>query len=54
MYMGGEQEIYTDDTPTTIVCFPKFWHAPVITKKVDKTYGFYLMRSLGCWTQAAA
>jgi hypothetical protein len=43
MYIGGEQEMYTLDTPAIVVCPPKFLHAPVITKKVNLTYGLFLI-----------
>ncbi len=45
LYMGTEQEIYTFDKPMVAVCPAMFVHAPIITKKVDKTYAFFLIRT---------
>jgi hypothetical protein len=51
MYMGEDArtkkkpEICPFDVPTVVVCPAGFKHAPVITKKVDKTYAFFLIRT---------
>ena len=45
MYMGPEKELFTFDKPAVIVCPSMFVHAPIITKKVDSTYAFFLIRT---------
>jgi hypothetical protein len=45
MYMGTEKETHTFATPMVVVCPSMFVHAPIITKKVDKTYAFFLIRT---------
>ncbi len=44
MYMGKEQEIHVLEDPCVVICPGDFVHAPVITKKVDQTYVFFLIR----------
>lgn len=44
LHMGKEQEIHTFNTPMVAVCPAMFVHAPIITKKVDKNYAFFLIR----------
>jgi hypothetical protein len=44
LYMGSEQELHTFDTPMVAVCPSMFVHAPIITKKVDDTFAFFLIR----------
>jgi len=41
---GKQQEMVSVDTPTCVVCLAGQLHAPLITKKVDKTYAFFLIR----------
>jgi len=41
---GKQQEMVTVDVPTCVVCLAGQLHAPLITKRVDKTYGFFLIR----------
>lgn len=43
-HLGKEQEIHRVTVPQVIVCPEMFTHAPVITRRVDKTYGFFLIR----------
>jgi hypothetical protein len=43
-HLGKEQEIHRVTVPQVIVCPEMFTHAPVYTKKVDRTYGFFLIR----------
>jgi len=43
-HLGVEEESHIVTVPQVIVCPAMFTHAPVITKKVDKTYGFFLIR----------
>ena len=43
-HVGKEEESHIVTVPQVIVCPALFTHAPVITKKVDKTYGFFLIR----------
>jgi len=43
-YLGKEEEIHKVTGPMVFVCPAMFTHAPVVTKKVDKTYGFFLIR----------
>jgi len=38
--MGEEQEKHVFDTPTVIIAPAGFVHCPLITRKVDKPYGF--------------
>jgi hypothetical protein len=45
LHMGKEEEIHMVNTPLVIVCPSMFTHAPVITKKVDKPYAFFLIRT---------
>jgi hypothetical protein len=44
MYMGKEQEVHILNDPCVVLCPGNFVHAPVITKKVDRTYVFFLIR----------
>ncbi len=44
-HMGDNEEIHMVTAPTVLVCPAMFTHAPVITKKVDRTYGFFLIRT---------
>ncbi len=41
---GGKQEMYPFDIPMCVVCPAGMEHAPLITKKVDDTYAFFLIR----------
>jgi hypothetical protein len=43
-HLGEEEEIHRVTLPQVIVCPEMFTHAPVYTKKVDRTYGFFLIR----------
>jgi hypothetical protein len=45
LYMGREKELHTFDAPMVAVCPSMFVHAPIITKKVDKTFAFFLIRT---------
>jgi|WetSurSiteA1Bulk_404760.scaffolds.fasta_scaffold41596_2 hypothetical protein len=45
MYMGTEKELFPFSTPMVVVCPSMFVHAPIITKKVDQTYAFFLIRT---------
>jgi hypothetical protein len=45
LYMGSEKELHTFDVPMVAVCPSMFVHAPIITKKVDKTFAFFLIRT---------
>ncbi len=45
LYMGKEKEVFTFAKPMVAVCPAMFVHAPIITKKVDKTYAFFLIRT---------
>jgi hypothetical protein len=42
--LGKEEEPHDIKAPLVIVCPAMFTHAPIITKKVNKTYGFFLIR----------
>jgi hypothetical protein len=42
--MGKENEIHTFNKPMVAVCAAMFVHAPIIAKKVDRTYAFFLIR----------
>ncbi len=44
LYMGKELELHTFNTPMIAVCPEMFVHAPIITKKVDDIYAFFLIR----------
>ncbi len=41
---GKKQEMYPFDIPMCVVCLAGMEHAPLITKKVDKPYAFFLIR----------
>jgi hypothetical protein len=41
---GHKQELYTIDTPTIVICPSTFPHCPLIVKKVDTPYSFFLIR----------
>jgi hypothetical protein len=41
---GKQQEMVPFDVPMCVVCLAGQLHAPLITKRVDKTYGFFLIR----------
>lgn len=43
-YLGKEEEKHVFNEPTVVIAPGGFLHAPVVTKKVDKTFGFYLIR----------
>ncbi len=43
-HMGKEEETHVVDAPLVIVCPAMFTHAPIITRKVDRPYGFFLIR----------
>ena len=43
-HIGDNEEIHMVTTPMVIVCPAMFTHAPVITKRVDRPYGFFLIR----------
>jgi hypothetical protein len=45
MYMGPEKVLFAFAKPMVVVCPAMFVHAPIITKKVDKTYAFFLIRT---------
>jgi len=45
LYMGAEKEIHNFNKPMVAVCPAMFVHAPIITKKVDQTYAFFLIRT---------
>ena len=45
LHMGPEQEVHTFSKPMVAVCPSMFVHAPIITKKVEKTYAFFLIRT---------
>jgi hypothetical protein len=45
LYMGTERELHSFTVPTVAVCPSMFVHAPIITKKVDKTFAFFLIRT---------
>jgi hypothetical protein len=45
LYMGKEKEIHTFAKPMVAVCPAMFVHAPIITKRVDKTFAFFLIRT---------
>jgi hypothetical protein len=41
---GKKQEMVAFDVPMCVCCLAGQLHAPLVTKKVDKTYGFFLIR----------
>jgi hypothetical protein len=41
---GKQQEVFPIDFPGVAICPAGFPHAPAVTKKVDKTYAFFLIR----------
>jgi hypothetical protein len=45
LHMGKEEEVHMINTPLVAVCPSMFTHAPIITKKVDQTYAFFLIRT---------
>ena len=44
MHMGDVEEIHMIDSPLVCICPALFTHAPIITKKVDTPYIFFLIR----------
>jgi hypothetical protein len=44
-HMGKDEEVHIFDYPLVTVCPSMFTHAPIITRKVDKTYAFFLIRT---------
>lgn len=44
-HMGPEEEVHWVRKPLVTVCPSMFTHAPIITHKVDQTYGFFLIRT---------
>lgn len=44
LHMGDEEEVYMIDSPSVTICPAMFTHAPIITKKVEKPYVFFLIR----------
>ncbi|MBN1568111.1 MAG: hypothetical protein JXA73_09705 [Acidobacteria bacterium] len=45
MYMGPEKELFAFSRPMVIVCPSMFVHAPIISKKVEQIYAFFLIRT---------
>ena len=44
-HMGPDEEVHWVKKPLVTVCPSMFTHAPIITHKVDQTYGFFLIRT---------
>jgi hypothetical protein len=44
LHMGDQEEVHMIDSPSVAICPALFTHAPIITKKVDKPYVFFLIR----------
>ena len=44
MHMGDIEEIHRIDSPSVCICPALFTHAPIITKKVEQPYIFFLIR----------
>jgi hypothetical protein len=44
LHMGDEEEVHMIDSPCVAICPAMFTHAPIITKKVNKPYVFFLIR----------
>jgi hypothetical protein len=44
LHMGDEEEVHMIDSPLVAICPAMFTHAPIITRKVDKPYVFFLIR----------
>jgi len=44
-HMGEEEEVHMINSPLVTVAPSMFTHAPIITHKVDQTYGFFLIRT---------
>ena len=42
--LGEEQEKHVIDVPSIVICNAGFAHAPIVTKKVDRLFGFYSVR----------
>jgi hypothetical protein len=42
--LGEEQEKHVIDVPSIVICSAGFTHGPIITKKVDRPFGFYSVR----------
>jgi hypothetical protein len=44
LHMGDMEEVHMIDTPLVAICPAMFTHAPIITRKVDAPYVFFLIR----------
>ena len=42
--LGEEQEKHIIDAPSFVICKAGFSHGPIVTKKVDRPFGFYSVR----------
>jgi hypothetical protein len=42
--LGEEQEKHVINVPSLVICRAGFTHGPIVTKKVDKPFGFYSIR----------
>jgi hypothetical protein len=42
--LGEEQEKHVIDVPSIVICSAGFTHGPIVTKKVDRPFGFYSVR----------
>jgi hypothetical protein len=42
--LGEEQEKHVIDVPSLVICRAGFTHGPIVTKKVDRPFGFYSIR----------
>jgi hypothetical protein len=42
--LGEEQEKHIINAPSFVICKAGFAHAPIVTKKVDRPFGFYSVR----------
>jgi hypothetical protein len=42
--LGAEQEKHVINAPSFVICKAAFSHAPIVTKKVDRPFGFYSVR----------
>jgi hypothetical protein len=42
--LGEEQEKHIIDAPSLVICKAGFTHGPIVTKRVDRPFGFYSVR----------
>jgi len=44
IYLGEEKERHVIDSSTAVICPAGFVHGPIVSRRVEKTFGFYMIR----------